>query len=78
MKRDIWEVGVDKNVKEGGAQVEYEDQDPRIHRKFLEALKASGASSLMGDVFDEEAIMRIPAEDLTGVIQTPQLKGPAV
>jgi len=78
LRRVSNEGGGSTSVKQGGRQIEYEDQDPRIHRKFLEALKASGASSLMGDVFDEEAIMRIPAEDLTGVIQTPQLKGPAV
>jgi hypothetical protein len=32
----------------------------------------------MSDVFDEAAIMAIPKEQLTGVISTPELKGPAV
>ena len=66
------------SVKEGGRQIEYEDQDPRIHRKFLDAIKKSGVSSKMGDLFDETAILAIPADQLTGVILTPQLKGPAI
>jgi hypothetical protein len=31
----------------------------------------------MGDIFDEPAILAIPKEKLTGVIQTPILAGPA-
>ena len=65
-------------MKQGGRQIEYEDQDPRIHRKFLEEIQKTGASSLMGDIFDEPALLKIPKEQLTGVISTPQLKGPAV
>jgi hypothetical protein len=32
----------------------------------------------MGDVFDESFIMSLPESELTGVISTPQLKGPAI
>jgi hypothetical protein len=32
----------------------------------------------MGDVFDEDAVLAIPADQLTGVIQTPISAGPAV
>ncbi|MBX9757533.1 MAG: hypothetical protein K2Y29_02065 [Beijerinckiaceae bacterium] len=78
LRRVSNEGGGSTSVKQGGRQIEYEDQDPRIHRKFLEALKKSGQPSLMDDIFDEEAIMKIPADQLTGVIQTPELKGPAV
>jgi oxalate decarboxylase/phosphoglucose isomerase-like protein (cupin superfamily) len=53
MKRDIWEVGVDKNVKEGGAQVEYEDQDARIHDMWLKEIAKSGVESRMGKFIDE-------------------------
>lgn len=53
MKRDIWEVGVDKNVKEGGAQVEYEDQDPRIHEMWLKEIATNGVESSMGAFIDE-------------------------
>jgi mannose-6-phosphate isomerase-like protein (cupin superfamily) len=34
--------GVDKSAKEGGNQIEYEDQDPRIHRMFTERCAANG------------------------------------
>ena len=36
-----------------GAQIEYEDQDPKIHEIFLEAMKKAGAKSLMGQFIDE-------------------------
>lgn len=66
------------SVKDGGRQIEYEDQDPRVHRKFLEALKETGVPSAMGDTFDEAAVLALPEESLTGVIQTPVLVGPAI
>ncbi len=66
------------SVKEGGRQIEYEDQDPRIHRKFLEEIIRTGVASEMGDLFDEPAIMALPDSELTGVIRNPQLVGPAV
>ena len=78
LRRVSNEGGGSTSVKQGGRQIEYEDQDPRIHRKFLEAVAASGVPSEMGDVFDEPAIMAIPKDQLVGVIQTPQLKGPAI
>jgi len=65
-------------VKQGGRQIEYEDQDHRIHRKFLDAIHKSGVPSKMGDIFDEAAILALNPEELTGVIQTPHLKGPAI
>jgi len=34
--------GVDKSKKDGGNQIEYEDQDPRIHRLFVERCAARG------------------------------------
>ncbi len=78
LRRVSNEGGGSTSVKQGGRQIEYEDQDPRIHRKFLRELKATGTESLMGDVFDEDAIMQIPEESLTGPIRTPELKGPAI
>ena len=42
-------------MKDGGCQIEYEDQDPRIHDIFLEELAKTGASSKMGQFFDEAA-----------------------
>ncbi len=34
--------GVDKDVNQGGNQIEYQDQDPRIHRTYVERCAASG------------------------------------
>jgi hypothetical protein len=46
-------LGVDVDVKSGGAQVEYHDQDPRIHEIYLDALRKNGVKSLMGEYIDE-------------------------
>jgi uncharacterized RmlC-like cupin family protein len=45
--------GVDVSVRDGGAQIEYKDQDPRIHRIYLDELQKSGVRSRMGDYVDE-------------------------
>ncbi|HEX5512073.1 MAG TPA: hypothetical protein VFX41_10185 [Actinomycetales bacterium] len=66
------------SVSKGGRQIEYEEQDPRVHRKFLEELAKTGVPSEMGDLFDEEAILALPESELTGVIRTPKSIGPAV
>lgn len=66
------------SVSKGGRQIEYEEQDPRVHRKFLEELEKTGVASEMGDLFDEPAILALPESALTGVIQTPVSSGPAV
>jgi hypothetical protein len=40
-----------KSVKEGGHQIEYEDEDPAVHRLFHAELKKNGAKCLMADYF---------------------------
>jgi oxalate decarboxylase/phosphoglucose isomerase-like protein (cupin superfamily) len=65
-------------IQQGGRQLEYEDQDPRIHRKWLEAMRETGVPSEMGEIFDEPAIMALPDDQLTGVIRQPQSIGPAI
>lgn len=77
LRRVSNEGGGSTSVKQGGRQIEYEDQDHRIHRKFLEEIAKAGVTSQMGDLFDEKAIMALPRDRLTGVIQSPELKGPA-
>src|SRR5262249_38333269 len=77
LRRKSSEGGGAVSVQQGGRQIEYEDQDPRIHRKWLEAIRATGVASQMGDVFDEPAILALPPAVLTGVIRTPQSIGPA-
>ena len=49
------------SVKDGGDQVEYEDQDPRIHRMFLDELKGNGGVSRMGKYFNEDGSSKIVA-----------------
>jgi hypothetical protein len=51
-KRDLFK-GVDVNVRDGGRQIEYEDQDPRIHEIYLGELQAAGVDSQMGVHIDE-------------------------
>jgi hypothetical protein len=58
MKREIWDVGVDKDVREGGAQVEYQDQDPRIHALWLKEIAGNGVASKMGNFIDETPFLR--------------------
>lgn len=48
-------MGMDVDVRDGGAQIEYEDQDPRIHQIYLEALAGTGAESRMGEFIKNEA-----------------------
>lgn len=66
------------SLTQGGRQLEYEDQDPRIHRKWLEALRKDGVASEMGAIFDEPAILALPPEALAGTIRMPRSTGPAV
>jgi oxalate decarboxylase/phosphoglucose isomerase-like protein (cupin superfamily) len=78
LRRKSAEGGGATSIQDGGRQIEYEDQDPRIHRKWLEAIAENGVPSEMGDVFDEEAIMALDPKSLSGVIQQPRSIGPAV
>jgi len=38
------------NIKEGGNQIEYEDEDPRVHPEFEAALAEAGATCHMGAI----------------------------
>jgi len=42
-------TGMDVNVKEGGRQIEYEDEDPRIRRIYEDELRKNGVPSRMGE-----------------------------
>jgi hypothetical protein len=78
LRKKSAEGGGSTSIQQGGRQVEYEDQDPRIHRKWLEELQKTGVTSEMGDIFDENAILAIPKAQLTGPIKTPKSIGPAI
>lgn len=45
-----------KSAKDGGYQIEYADQDPRIHPMFLRELAKHGVASRMGKYFDEDGM----------------------
>ena len=78
LRRRSAEGGGMVSVQQGGRQVEYEDQDPRIHRKWLAAIRQTGVKSDMGDVFDEPALLAMKEADLAGPIRTPKSIGPAI
>ena len=44
------------SIKDGGAQIEYADQDPRIHALWLAELHRTGVNSQMGAFFEESQI----------------------
>jgi uncharacterized RmlC-like cupin family protein len=46
-------LGVDKDVRQGGCQIEYQAQDPRVHRLYLQELAKNGVTSGMGEFIDE-------------------------
>lgn len=43
--------GIDKSAKAGGNQIEYADQDPRIHRLFVDRCRANGVEVKMDEFF---------------------------
>jgi mannose-6-phosphate isomerase-like protein (cupin superfamily) len=47
----------EKSVKDGGLQIDYADQDPRIHALWLQELAKTGVASRMGQHFDETCIV---------------------
>ena len=47
---------VDVNVDQGGRQIDYKDQDPRIHKIFLEELAKHGVKSGMAKHIDESTV----------------------
>lgn len=53
-KKDIWSGKVDRSVEEGGAQIEYENQLPHIHKIWLDEMDRKNIPSEMGEIFDEE------------------------
>ena len=47
--QNIWDVfrGVDVDVKQGGKQIEYRDQDPRVHQIYIQELAKKGITPRM-------------------------------
>jgi uncharacterized RmlC-like cupin family protein len=59
-KRHVF-MGMDVSVKDGGCQIEYEHQDPRIHGIFLKELAKYGAPSKMQKFIDETPYLNAAA-----------------
>lgn len=59
-KKQAGALGV--SVKDGGRQIEYEDQDPRFHRLYLEELAKHGAPCRMSEFMDEQMLLDRMAE----------------
>jgi hypothetical protein len=59
-KRHVF-TGMDVNVQDGGCQIEYEDQDPRIHGIYLDELARNGVESRMAPFIDETRYAGSPA-----------------
>lgn len=57
-KRDGVAGETDLDIKKGGRQVEYADQDPRVHKKWLEEIAKTGVTSDMGDYIDERPYLK--------------------
>jgi mannose-6-phosphate isomerase-like protein (cupin superfamily) len=58
---------VSLSIKEGGDQIEYEDQDPRIHRLWLDDMRKNGATPRMDKYFNDD-----------GTAKPPQVQAPAL
>jgi cupin superfamily acireductone dioxygenase involved in methionine salvage len=52
-KRKLFGGGVDTSVEDGGNQIEYANQDGRIHEIYLKELAKNGVESRMGKSIDE-------------------------
>ncbi len=48
-----WTSGNDTSVKDGGNQIEYEDQPGHLHKIYLDEIDKKGIPSEMGEIFDE-------------------------
>jgi mannose-6-phosphate isomerase-like protein (cupin superfamily) len=57
-KRKI-KLGLETSVKMGGSQIDYEDQDPRIHQLYLEELKKNGVECQMPQFRDESVVAEV-------------------
>ena len=56
-KRNLFS-GVDVDVRDGGCQIEYADQDPRIHEIYLAELAEHGVESKMSKFIDKSRYIK--------------------
>jgi hypothetical protein len=53
MRREGTAGKADTDIKKGGRQIEYADQDPRIHQRWLDHIANTNVRSDMGEYIDE-------------------------
>jgi quercetin dioxygenase-like cupin family protein len=56
-------IGVSTSVKLGGDQIEYEDQDPRIHPMFIAEMRKNGATPKMDKYFADDGTPKLIAAE---------------
>ncbi len=61
-KRNMF-MSLDTSVRDGGRQIEYRDQDPRLHEIYLAELARHGVASRMGEYLDESKHKTSSARD---------------
>jgi oxalate decarboxylase/phosphoglucose isomerase-like protein (cupin superfamily) len=76
LRRRGAEGAAQTSMSKGGRQIDYEEQDPRVHHKWLSEIDKNGVKSDMSDIFDEAAIRALKPDQLTGVIRTPVATNP--
>jgi hypothetical protein len=76
LRRRGAEGAASTSMSKGGRQVDYEEQDPRVHNRWLKAIAKNGVASDMGDTFDEPAILALRDDEMTGPIRTPVATNP--
>jgi hypothetical protein len=52
-------IAVATSYKKGGDQIEYEDQDLRIHRMFIEEMRSNGADPKMQKYFEDDGTPKL-------------------
>jgi hypothetical protein len=52
----------DVSIKDGGAQVEYADQDPRLHGIWLEEIRKTGVQLADGQIYRRVGLFPVAAE----------------
>ncbi|HTI85337.1 MAG TPA: cupin domain-containing protein [Alphaproteobacteria bacterium] len=55
------EIAVATSAKKGGDQIEYEDQDSRIHPMFIEEMRRNGATPKMDKYFEDDGTPKVRA-----------------
>jgi uncharacterized RmlC-like cupin family protein len=76
LRRRGAEGAASTSMSKGGRQIDYEEQDPRVHNRWLKAIAKNGVASDMGDTFDEPAILALRDDEMTGPIRTPVATNP--